>query len=254
MSGVNRVIILGRLGSDPEVKNLPNGQIMARFNVATNDQWLDRNGQRQERTEWHRVVVWNKLADVCGKYLSKGRRAYVEGRIQTSSWEDQQGQKRYTTEVIATVVRFIDSSRDQQPMSSNNMGYGSMGPSSHMESNIGMGSSSNSMESNSNMGGSSSMGSSNMESNMGMGSSSMGSSSNSMESNSNMGGSSSMGSSNMESNMGMGSSSMGSSSNSMESNSNMERSSSMGSSNASTSTDDDFGPPPSFNKEEENTF
>lgn len=118
MSGVNKVIIVGRLGNDPEVKTFPSGQTVAQFNVATSENWTDREGQRQERTEWHRVVVWSKLADVCGKYLSKGRQVYVEGRLQTRSWEDQQGQKRYTTEVVGSTVQFLGS-RDQQPSTEN---------------------------------------------------------------------------------------------------------------------------------------
>ena len=82
MSGVNKVIIVGRLGSDPEVKTISTGNTVARLSVATSDQWTDKEGQKQERTEWHRVVVWGKLADLCGKYLSKGRQVYLEGRLQ----------------------------------------------------------------------------------------------------------------------------------------------------------------------------
>lgn len=114
MAGINKVIIVGRLGNDPEVKTLSSGQSVARFSIATSESWTGKDEQRQERTEWHRVVVWNKLAELCGKYLTKGRQVYAEGRLQTSSWEDQQGQKRYTTEVIANTVEFLGS-RDQQP-------------------------------------------------------------------------------------------------------------------------------------------
>ena len=114
MSGVNKVIVVGRLGSDPEVKTIPSGQTVANFSVATSENWTDKDGQKQERTEWHRVVVWQKLADVCGKFLSKGRQVYLEGRLQTRSWEDQQGQKRYTTEIVASTVQFLGSPRDQQ--------------------------------------------------------------------------------------------------------------------------------------------
>lgn len=120
MSGINKAIIIGRLGSDPELKNLPSGQSVARFNIATSESWTDRNGQKQERTEWHRIVVWNKLAEICGKYLSKGRQVYIEGRLQTNAWEDQQGQKRYTTEVIASTIQFLGSTRDQQPSMDSN--------------------------------------------------------------------------------------------------------------------------------------
>ena len=114
MAGINKVIIVGRLGSDPEVKTLSSGQSVARFNVATSESWTGKDGQKQERTEWHRVVVWNKLAELCGKYLTKGRQVYAEGRLQTNSWEDQQGQKRYTTEVNANIIEFLGGRGDQQ--------------------------------------------------------------------------------------------------------------------------------------------
>ncbi len=110
MSGVNKVIIVGRLGTDPEVKTISSGNTVARLSVATSENWTDRDGQRQERTEWHRVVVWGKLAELCGKYLSKGRQVYLEGRLQTRSWEDQQGQKRYTTEIVANNLQFLGGS------------------------------------------------------------------------------------------------------------------------------------------------
>lgn len=107
MSGINKVILVGRLGADPEVKTVSGGNTVARLSLATSENWTDREGQRQERTEWHRVVVWGKLAELCGKYLNKGRQVYVEGRLQTRSWEDQQGQKRYTTEIVAQTVQFL---------------------------------------------------------------------------------------------------------------------------------------------------
>jgi single-strand DNA-binding protein len=107
MSGVNKVILVGRLGADPEVKTVTGGQSFARFNLATSENWTDKQGQKQERTEWHRVVVWGKLAELCGKYLSKGRQVYLEGRLQTRQWEDQQGQKRYTTEIVGGTVQFL---------------------------------------------------------------------------------------------------------------------------------------------------
>jgi single-strand DNA-binding protein len=107
MSGINKVILVGRLGTDPEVKTVSGGNTVARLSLATSENWTDREGQRQERTEWHRVVVWGKLADLCGKYLTKGRQVYIEGRLQTRSWEDPQGQKRYTTEIVAQTVQFL---------------------------------------------------------------------------------------------------------------------------------------------------
>lgn len=113
MSGVNKVIIVGRLGTDPEVKSVGNGQTVTRLSVATSENWVDKEGQKQERTEWHRIVVWGRLAEICGKHLSKGRQVYLEGRLQTRSWEDQQGQKRYTTEIVANTVQFLGSASDR---------------------------------------------------------------------------------------------------------------------------------------------
>ena len=129
MSGVNKVIIVGRLGSDPEVKTVSSGQTVCRLSVATSENWTDRDGQRQERTEWHRVVIWGKMAEVCGQHLSKGRQVYLEGRLQTRSWEDQQGQKKYTTEIIANTVQFLGSNdRAQQGSSMGGMGMQDFGP------------------------------------------------------------------------------------------------------------------------------
>src|ERR1700753_902240 len=113
MSGINKVILVGRLGADPELKTVTGGQSVARLSLATSENWTDKQGQKQERTEWHRVVVWGKLAELCGKYLSKGRQAYIEGRLQTRSWEDQQGQKRYATEIVANTVQFLGSTQGQ---------------------------------------------------------------------------------------------------------------------------------------------
>lgn len=107
MAGVNKVIIIGRLGADPELKQTSGGQAVCTLNVATSENWTDRDGQRQERTEWHRIVVWGKQGENCAKYLAKGRQAYVEGRLQTRSWETPEGQKRYTTEIVATAVQFL---------------------------------------------------------------------------------------------------------------------------------------------------
>jgi single-strand DNA-binding protein len=109
MAGINKVIIIGNLGKDPEVRHTPQGQAVANFPVATSESWNDKQGQKQERTEWHRIVVWGKLAELCGKYLSKGRKAYIEGRLQTRAWDDKEGQKRYTTEIVANTVQFLDS-------------------------------------------------------------------------------------------------------------------------------------------------
>jgi single-strand DNA-binding protein len=107
MSGVNKVIIIGRLGNEPELKQTAGGQSVCTLSIATSEAWKDQNGQKQERTEWHRVVVWGKSGENCAKYLSKGRQAYVEGRLQTRSWEDQNGQKKYSTEIVASTVQFL---------------------------------------------------------------------------------------------------------------------------------------------------
>lgn len=106
-SGVNKVILIGRLGNDPEVRYTSNGGAVANFNMATNESWTDKQGQKQERTEWHKIVVWGKLGELCGQYLSKGRQAYVEGRLQTREWQDKEGNKRYTTEIVAQGVQFL---------------------------------------------------------------------------------------------------------------------------------------------------
>jgi len=130
MSGVNKVIIVGRLGSDPELKTVTGGQNVARLSLATSENWTDREGKKQERTEWHRVVVWGKLAELCGKYLSKGRQVYIEGRLQTRSWEDQQGQKKYTTEIVANTVQFLGggAERSSSPSADSDFGPQQFGP------------------------------------------------------------------------------------------------------------------------------
>lgn len=99
MSGVNKVILLGRLGADPEVRYTSGGTAVAKFNLATSETYKDKDGSRQEKTEWHRVVAFGKLGEICGEYLSKGKQVYVEGKLQTRSWEDKDGNKKYTTEV-----------------------------------------------------------------------------------------------------------------------------------------------------------
>src|SRR5213082_2065006 len=103
-SGVNKVILVGNLGKDPEVRYTPSGQAVANFTIATNENWTDKQGQKQERTEWHRIVVWGKPAELCGEYLSKGRQVYIEGRLQTREWTNKEGAKQFTTEVVANPV------------------------------------------------------------------------------------------------------------------------------------------------------
>jgi single-strand DNA-binding protein len=127
MSGINKVIIIGRLGADPEVKAVGSGQTVARLSIATSESWNDKQGQKQERTEWHRIVVWGRLAEIVGKHLSKGRQVYVEGRLQTRSWEDQQGQKRYSTEIVANTVQFLGSPGERDNSVSSHAGGGDLG-------------------------------------------------------------------------------------------------------------------------------
>jgi single-strand DNA-binding protein len=110
--GVNKVILIGNLGADPDMRYTPSGQGVCELRIATSESWNDKNGQRQERTEWHRIVVWGKRAEVCSKYLSKGRQVYVEGRIQTRSYDDKEGHKRYITEIIASDVQFLGGGRE----------------------------------------------------------------------------------------------------------------------------------------------
>ena len=119
-SGVNKVILIGRLGNDPEVRYTPSGAAVANFNMATNESWTDKNGQKQERTEWHRIVVWGKIAELCGQYLSKGRQAFIEGRLQTREWNDKEGTKRYTTEIVAQNVQILGGNRGDSAGASNN--------------------------------------------------------------------------------------------------------------------------------------
>ncbi len=108
MASVNRVTLIGNLGADPELKYLPSGQAVCEMRLATNEKWTDKNEQKQERTEWHRIVVWGKQAENAAKYLAKGRSVYIEGRITTRSWDDKNtGEKRYMTEIVANVVTFL---------------------------------------------------------------------------------------------------------------------------------------------------
>ncbi len=115
MSSLNKVLIIGNLGKDPEVRFTGSGRAVARFPVATSETWNDQEGQRQERTEWHNVVVWGKQAESCGQYLSKGRQVFLEGSIRTRQYDDKEGNKRYITEVIAQRVQFLGSRGGDAP-------------------------------------------------------------------------------------------------------------------------------------------
>lgn len=107
MASVNKVILVGNLGRDPEVRYMPNGEAVCNFSIATTDSWKDKNGQKQERTEWHNIVMYRKLAEIAGEYLKKGRPVYVEGRLQTRKWQTKEGQDRYTTEIIADQMQML---------------------------------------------------------------------------------------------------------------------------------------------------
>ncbi|MCD6570745.1 MAG: single-stranded DNA-binding protein [Deltaproteobacteria bacterium] len=104
---VNKVILVGRLGKDPEMRFTQNGRPVTNFSIATNENWRDQSGERQERTEWHRIVTWGKLAENSAKLLSKGKLVYIEGRLQTRLWDDRDGNKRYTTEVVANQMQIL---------------------------------------------------------------------------------------------------------------------------------------------------
>jgi single-strand DNA-binding protein len=113
MAGVNKAILIGNLGRDPELRYTQSGQAVVNFTLATSENWTDRNGERQERTEWHRIVAFAKTAELCAQYLSKGRTVYIEGRIQTRDWEDKEGNKRTTTEINANTVQFLGGPRSE---------------------------------------------------------------------------------------------------------------------------------------------
>jgi single-strand DNA-binding protein len=116
MAGINKVILIGHLGHDPEVRYTQEGTAVGNFRIATSEYWTDRtSGERRERTEWHRIVVFGRMAENCGKYLSKGRQVYVEGRLQTREWEDKEGNRRWTTEVVALNVQFLGGRDDSGP-------------------------------------------------------------------------------------------------------------------------------------------
>ena len=108
--GVNKVILIGNLGQDPEVRYMPNGGAVCNITVATSETWKDKNsGESQEKTEWHRVVMFRRLAEIAGEYLKKGSKVFIEGKLQTRKWQDQQGQDRYMTEIIADNMQMLDS-------------------------------------------------------------------------------------------------------------------------------------------------
>ena len=115
MASVNKVILVGRLGKDPEIRSTPSGTSVAKFSIATDDRYTDKAGEKQERTEWHNIVAWGKLAEICGQYLRKGKLVYIEGSIRTDSWDDKEtGVKKYRTEIIANTMQMLDKKGDDE--------------------------------------------------------------------------------------------------------------------------------------------
>lgn len=127
---VNKVMVVGRLGRDPEVKSTPSGTTLAKFSVATDEKFTDREGNRQERTEWHNIIVWGKLADICGQYLRKGKLVYIEGSLRTDSWDDKEsGKKMYRTEIVASNMQMLGPRGEDEggPRGGGNYGGGGGG-------------------------------------------------------------------------------------------------------------------------------
>jgi len=119
---INKAILVGRLGADPEVRYTQDGTMVTSFRLATDEQWKDKNGEKTQRTEWHRIVTFRKLAEICGNYLSKGKLVYIEGRIQTRAWDDKDGVKRYTTEIIASNMQMLERKGQDYDQADNNQG------------------------------------------------------------------------------------------------------------------------------------
>jgi single-strand DNA-binding protein len=115
MAGINKVILIGRLGADPEIRYTNNGTAVANFSLATSTNWTNKSGEREERTDWHKIVAFGRLGEICGEYLNKGKQVYVEGRLQTRSWEDKDGNKRKTTEVVALQLQMLGAPSGDRP-------------------------------------------------------------------------------------------------------------------------------------------
>lgn len=112
MSGLNKVMLIGRLGKDPEMKYTQSGTAVCSFSLATDEQWKDNSGEKQSKTTWHQIVAWKKLAEICGQYLQKGKQVYIEGKIQVREWDDKEGAKHKTTEIVASNMVMLGSSGD----------------------------------------------------------------------------------------------------------------------------------------------
>jgi len=128
---INKVILVGRLGKDPEVRSTPGGTSVAKFTIATDERFTDKNGEKQERTEWHNITAWGKLGEICGQYLRKGKLVYIEGSIRTDSWDDKEsGQKKYRTEIVARDMKMLDRRGDDEGSGGGSYGGASRGSSS----------------------------------------------------------------------------------------------------------------------------
>ena len=124
MAGVNKVILIGRLGRDPEVRYTADGTAVANFTMATSKEWTDkRTGEKKERTEWHKVVAWRRLGEICGEYLAKGKQVYVEGSLQTREWQDKDGNRRWTTKIVANEMQMLGAPGQQAPSYEEGPGY-----------------------------------------------------------------------------------------------------------------------------------
>ncbi len=121
---VNKAIIVGRLGRDPEMRRTSTGTPVASFSVATDEKWTGQDGSKQSKTEWHNVVAWSRLAEICEQYLKKGKLVYIEGRLQTREWDDREGNKRRTTEIVASNMQMLSSRQEDEAMGSHDYGNG----------------------------------------------------------------------------------------------------------------------------------
>ncbi|MBW1740274.1 MAG: single-stranded DNA-binding protein [Deltaproteobacteria bacterium] len=122
MASINKVILIGNLGRDPEVRYTPSGTAVANFSLATTENWTNKEGEKESHTEWHRIVAWGRLGEICGEYLSKGSQVYIEGRIRTNEWEDQEGNKRETKEIVAFTMQMLGSRAPAEPLSNESLG------------------------------------------------------------------------------------------------------------------------------------
>ncbi|MBI5587065.1 MAG: single-stranded DNA-binding protein [Deltaproteobacteria bacterium] len=133
MAGINKVILVGNLGADPEIRYTPSGMAVANFRLATSETRANKEGQKETKTEWHRIVTFGKLAEICGEYLSKGKQVYIEGRIQTRNWDDKDGNKKYITEIVANTMQMLGSKDSSTSTSAPHEGPGEELPPSDID-------------------------------------------------------------------------------------------------------------------------